>query len=770
MTLGGYNCRAVFLLEGRAVGGDIEIEIGPRTRGHNYKVRVVRSAAGGEPIGSLKLNVEEILGYRELLESTLLASSVSRRSASAAERPVREVGRRLFEALFTGAVYGMYRASLGVAQQKGKRLRVVLRLTAPELAALPWETLFDPETETYLCRQEPLVRHVPAPYTPDPLEVRAPLRVLGLVSAPRDLPKLNIDKEKANLSKALTGPVSDGLVELSWVTATWPAVHAKLLDGEWHVLHFIGHGRDDSGNDEGTLAMVGSDGLAEWISASSLADLLGEAQPAPRLVVLNSCSSGRAGETDLFSGAAAALARSGISAVAAMQFAISDEAAIAFARGFYTAIAHGRDADEAARSGRISILGTPRSLEWITPVLYLRGQSTRLFSLAGSDVHGLALDGAPAHDTSRTGRRTISRPAVIAAISVVCAALLTLIFLRPGPGSPTVPQSSPSPSLSPRPSPHPTGLGKSEPPGQPSEILQAPYGHGVFSVAFSPDGTILAGAGYSTYRWLIDAGKYIDRLPDPMSQGVDSVAYGQDGTLATGDNNGSASLWDEQTGLRIATVRDPYPEGVRAVAFSRDSTILASGDGDGSTYLWDASTGTLIATLQDPRSKGVSSKGVNSVAFGHDGTILAAGDGNGRTYLWDITTSKLIATLHDPSNQGVFSVAFGRDDAILAAGDGNGRTYLWDVKTGELIATLHVQDIDGVFGVAFGRDGTILAAGDGNGRTYLWDVKTYKLIATLPDPQSDGVASVAFSPSGNMLAAADNNGSANLWDMGWLHS
>ena len=70
----------------------------------------------------------------------------------------------------------MYRASLGVAQQRGTRLRVVLRLAAPELAALPWEMLFDPETETYLCRHEPLVRrHVPAPYTPDPLEVRAPL-------------------------------------------------------------------------------------------------------------------------------------------------------------------------------------------------------------------------------------------------------------------------------------------------------------------------------------------------------------------------------------------------------------------------------------------------------------------------------------------------------------------------------------------------------------------------------------------------------------------
>jgi hypothetical protein len=55
-------------------------------------------------------------------------------------------------------------------------LRVVLRLTAPELAALPWETLFDPETGAYLCRREPLVRHVPAPYTADPVEVRPLLR------------------------------------------------------------------------------------------------------------------------------------------------------------------------------------------------------------------------------------------------------------------------------------------------------------------------------------------------------------------------------------------------------------------------------------------------------------------------------------------------------------------------------------------------------------------------------------------------------------------
>lgn len=364
------------------MNGDIELEIGPGSEPGSYEVRVISAAAGGSSSGTLVLDVADMLSRRDLLEAVVLASAVPRRAVSAAEQPVREVGRQLFQALFAGPVYGMYRASLGAAQQRGKRLRVVLRLTAPELAALPWETLFDPETETYLCRQEPLVRHVPAPYTADPLEVRPPLRILGLVASPRDLPPLDVEAEKSHLAEALATPIADGLVEVVWVpTATWAGVQTRLLAGEWHVLHFVGHGGYDTRTDEGLLALVGEDGQADLIEAGRLADLLGEAQPAPRLVMLNSCSSGQTGAKDVFSGTAATLVRSGISAVAAMQFAVSDTAAIAFARGFYTAIAHGRSVDEAARSGRISILGAPHSLEWLTPVLYVRGQATQLFTM-----------------------------------------------------------------------------------------------------------------------------------------------------------------------------------------------------------------------------------------------------------------------------------------------------------------------------------------------------------------------------------------------------
>jgi hypothetical protein len=366
------------------VGSHIEVEIGPGATPGEYAVRVVHAAAGGQPTGTLNLDVAELLHRRDQWEGAVLASSVTaRRTVPAIEQPVRELGRGLFEALFAGSVRDAYRAGLGVARGRGQDLRLVLRLTAPELAVLPWETMFDPETGSYLCRREPLVRYVDAPFVPDALDVSRPLRILGLVASPRGLPALDVEAEQERLTTALAQPLAERRVELDWVLqASWDRVHERLLSEPWHVVHFVGHGDFDPELDEGVIALVGENGRPRLIEASLLADLLNDAHPTPRLVVLNSCASGEGG-TDLFSGTAAALVHSGIDAVVAMQFSISDDAAIQFAKGFYTALAEGRGIDEATRSGRIAILGLAHgTLEWVTPVLYLRGNATHLFNFA----------------------------------------------------------------------------------------------------------------------------------------------------------------------------------------------------------------------------------------------------------------------------------------------------------------------------------------------------------------------------------------------------
>lgn len=399
---------------------DIELEIGTGSTRGEYTVHVVRAPAGGHASGRFTLDIDGIHGRLPQLEATVLASAVAaRRTLPVAEVAVREVGQQLFQALFTREVYGTYRASLGAAQHAGQQLRVVLRLAAPELATMPWETLFDPETETYLCQTEPLLRHIPAPdYHQNPLDVAPPLRILGIVASSRDLPALDVQAEKDHLTQALAGPAEEGRVELVWTrSGTWDDIQSMLLAGPWHVVHFVGHGDYDSRTDEGRIALVGNDGRAAMVRAVRLMALLSVAAPRPRLVVLNSCSSGEMGQTDLFSGTASALVRSGIGAVAAMQFAISDSAAIAFAHGFYAAIANGRTVDEAARIGRISVMASPDgTLEWVTPALYVRGGSTQLFSLQGTPRGRIQAERTT--PATASGGQPASAPAAYAAIPV----------------------------------------------------------------------------------------------------------------------------------------------------------------------------------------------------------------------------------------------------------------------------------------------------------------------------------------------------------------
>ena len=362
----------------------MEIEIGPASVAGRFTVRVLRSVGAGEPTTSCALDVGRLLAQRHGLEDSILASSVAaRRVTPAHESSLEAVGALLFDTVFAGQVREAYRTSVAVAENRGDGVRLLLRLTAPGLAALPWEALYDREERVYLCRKEPLLRQIgTTPSTPT-LPLEPPLRVLALIASPSTLPSLDVAGERARLEEALGEQVENGWIHLEWLLdASWQRLHEKLLDETWHVLHFIGHGSYDHTRDEGMLAFVGLDGRADFVNASSFADLLHEARQRPRLVVLNACLTAAESTDDLFSGTAAALVRSGINAVAAMQFAISDKAAIAFARGFYMSLAHGRTIDEAMRSGRIGILGVTRdTLEWVTPVLCVRGDDTRLFDV-----------------------------------------------------------------------------------------------------------------------------------------------------------------------------------------------------------------------------------------------------------------------------------------------------------------------------------------------------------------------------------------------------
>jgi hypothetical protein len=196
-------------------------------------------------------------------------------------------------------------------------------------------------------------------------------------------------------------------VRIGWAPGeTWRDLQHSLTNSSWHVVHFIGHGGFDPVAREGVFYLRG-DGCENYqLRAGHLGQLLSP-HHALRLVMLNSCNSAAGSGSDPFSSAATTLVRRGIPAVLAMQFEISDSAAVEFTRSFYEAVAAGESVDIAVRSARMSVcLSRPNSIEWGTPVLFLRQRDGRIF-----DVNArVPTEGTEVAKTAKTRRQPPDRP------------------------------------------------------------------------------------------------------------------------------------------------------------------------------------------------------------------------------------------------------------------------------------------------------------------------------------------------------------------------
>ena len=283
---------------------------------------------------------------------------------------------------------------------------------------------------------------------------------------------------------------------------------------------------------------------------------------------------------------------------------------------------------------------------------------------------------------------------------------------------------------------------------------------GVSSVAFSPDGTLLASGSDFFYPapremlvrlWDVASQREVARL-EGHTWFVRSVAFSPDGTLLASGSD-ELKLWNVATREEIANLY-----GGAYVAFSPDGATLAAGGGSTDVvYLWDVPTRELVATL------GGYEWQINAVAFSPDGTLLATGsgheiEGEGAVKLWDVESQSNIAIFE--LSYGATSVAFSPDGATLAAGVDDGTARLWDVARRIEIATL--EGLRAISSVAFSPDGTILASTDINVK--LWNVGTLEQIAVFPG-HLDWISSVSFSPDSRTLATGSFDRTVKLWDI-----
>jgi hypothetical protein len=375
-------------------------------RGDLYPVRVLRSPAGEGSAGfEPAFDLDELGDLLAVLGQTVRGTGLrdAARVVTPGTQP-RELGHQLYNALFSGSVRSLLDSSRGMLFGKDRGLRIKLHIDPDDpglapLASLPWELLYRKRTRDFLSlsHSTPVVRYldIERPYTP--LALDPPLHILVVVSSPAGYQKLDLDRERALIEQSWA---QHAAVEVDFTEkATIRALQDRLATRDYHVLHFMGHGDFDERSGQGVLLLEDSEGCGHQVDGHALGVLLHDARTL-RLVVLNACETARVTAQqglDPFAGIATALVLAGIPAVVAMQFPITDGAAITFAERFYPLLAKGRPVDYAMTEARKAIyVAEPGTLEWATPVLFMRSPKGVLFEVSEAQPPQVPPAGPPA--------------------------------------------------------------------------------------------------------------------------------------------------------------------------------------------------------------------------------------------------------------------------------------------------------------------------------------------------------------------------------------
>ncbi|QMS90383.1 hypothetical protein HUN01_23385 [Nostoc edaphicum CCNP1411] len=280
---------------------------------------------------------------------------------------------------------------------------------------------------------------------------------------------------------------------------------------------------------------------------------------------------------------------------------------------------------------------------------------------------------------------------------------------------------------------------------------------GIFSVAFSPNGKLLATGDTNGEIRLYEVANSQQLLTCKGHTGwVWSVTFSPDGqVIASGSNDQTIKLWDTSTGQCLKTL-EGHNGGVRSVIFSPGGQVLASGSDDQTVKLWNISTGKCLKTLQE---NGCS---VWSVAFNPKGDVLASGNDDYKVRLWDINSSSCIHTL-EGHTQRVYSVTFSPDGNTLASASHDQTVKVWDVSNGKCIKTLQGHT-DLVHSVTFSVDGSALVSCGDDQTVRIWDFVSGQCLKTLQGHKSR-VWSLAICINQNICASSSDDQTVKLWNI-----
>jgi WD40 repeat protein len=253
----------------------------------------------------------------------------------------------------------------------------------------------------------------------------------------------------------------------------------------------------------------------------------------------------------------------------------------------------------------------------------------------------------------------------------------------------------------------------------------------VNSLAFNPDGTLLASAGYREVK-LWRRPRDVEKFSFEIANAARAFAISPDRKwLAAATDANDIHLHELPSG-RLARTLPGHSNEVTSLKFSPDGARLCSGSSDKTLRVWSVGDGDLLASADTPSA-------INAVCWLADGKQVASAGADGMVRLHSRSRRREEAQTSPQPDQSLLTSAATMELVRELTGHTNAATAL-DVSP----------------------DGRHLLSGGADGTVRLWKLEDGSVVRELT--HDGALTSVAVRPDGKRFASAGTHGIAKLWN------